>query len=347
MRGSAHHVGPWFKEAHVRATKSFAIAVLATATCFLAGCSRHSNDEKYILVTVNSKVEYWQSAQAGLTKAAAQYGVKWDVRGPDDYDPAAEVQEFRNAAAQKPSGILVSVADAKLMQPAIDDAISAGIPVITVDSDAPTSKRLYFIGTNNRNAGVQGGKRLAEKLHGKGNVVFYSMPQPNLEERLAGYKDVLANFPGIKIVEVFDIKGDAGNAFDRTEHYAVARGADKVDAFVCLEATAGKRVAEALRRQSVTDRLIIAMDVDPDTLNLIKSGEIDSTIAQKPYTMTFYGLKALDQVHHYPVDMKTDFAVDPFSPFPSFVDTGASMVDKSNVDQYLQARQANQAAQKK
>jgi ribose transport system substrate-binding protein len=194
----------------VHVTKKRALGVLGVAICFLAGCSRHSNDERYILVTVNSKVEYWQAAQAGLTKAAAQYGVKWDVRGPDNYDPEAEVQEFRAAMALKPAGILVSVADAKLMRPAIDDAINAGIPVITIDSDAPFSKRLYFIGTNNMNAGVKGGKRLVEKLHGKGNVVFYTMPQPNLEERLKGYKDVFAENPGIKIVEVVDIKRGRG-----------------------------------------------------------------------------------------------------------------------------------------
>ena len=74
--------------------KRVALALLIAAMGVLVGCSRHANDEKYILVTVNSKVEYWKSAQAGLTKAAAQYGVKWDVRGPDDYDPQQEVQEM-------------------------------------------------------------------------------------------------------------------------------------------------------------------------------------------------------------------------------------------------------------
>lgn len=323
----------------MHATKILALAVLGAATCFLAGCTRHSNNERYILVTVNSKVEYWQTAQAGLTKAAAQYGVKWDVRGPANYDPQAEEQEFRTAAAQKPSGLLVSVADVNLMQPAIDDAMNAGIPVITIDSDAPNSKRLYFIGTNNRDAGVLGGKRLAEKLHGKGNVVFYTMPQPNLEERLKGYKDVLANSPGIKIAEVVDIKGDSGVAFDRTQQFVAAKNAQKIDAFVCLEATAAPRVVEALQREKVSGKLVIAMDTDQETLNLIKSGAIDATISQKPFTMAFYGLKALDEVHHYPVDLKKHRALDSFSPFPVFVDTGSTLVDQSSVDMYLKSRE--------
>jgi ribose transport system substrate-binding protein len=325
-----------------RSSEVFLLTLVAVTICLLSGCSRHDSNERYILVTVNSKLPYWQTAAAGLAKAGALYGVKTDVRGPETYDPQAEVKEFQDAVALKPAGILVSVADTALMQPAIDSAINAGVPVITVDADAPASKRLYFIGTNNLQAGRMGGQRILEKLHGKGNVVFYTMPQTNLDERLKGYKDVFADHPAIKIVEVFNIKGDAGNAFDRTQHWLTEKGVEHIDAFVCLEASAGKDVAEAVRRNNATDRLIVAMDTDQATLDLVKSGMIDATIAQKPYTMTFYGLKELDDIHHYAVDMKKDYGTDSFSPFPRFVDTGVSLVDKVNVDLFLQSRQEAQ-----
>jgi ribose transport system substrate-binding protein len=314
------------------------LASIVTFVGVLAGCSRHDNSERYILVTVNSKLPYWQTATAGLSKAAAQYGVKYDVRGPDTYDPQAEVTEFRNALSLKPAGILVSVADTGLMQPEINNAVDQGVPVITIDSDAPASRRLYFIGTNNLQAGRLGGDRIVSKLHGKGTVVFYSMPQTNLDERLKGYKDVFADHPDIKIVEVFNIKGDAGNALDRTTHYLNDKSAPKVDAFVCLEASAGKDVAEALRRANARDRLLIAMDADEATLNLVKEGLIDATIAQKPFTMAYFGLKALDDVHHYPIDLKKEWGANSFSPIPAYVDTGVSVVDKVNVDQWLQQR---------
>ena len=319
------------------------LCLVAVTMSLLSSCSRHDNNERYILVTQFSKLPYWQTAAAGLAKAGAQYGVKVDVRGPEMYDPQGEVKEFRDAMALKPAGILVSVADTALMQPAINDAIEAGIPVITVDSDAPASKRLYFIGTNNLQAGRLGGQRVIDKLHGKGNVVFYTIPQTNFDERLKGYKDVFADHPGIKIVEVFNTKGDSGNAFDRTQHWLTEKGVEHIDAFIALDSAAGKDVAEAVRRNNATDRLIIAMDTEEPTLNLIKSGVIDSTIAQKPFTMAFYGLKALDDIHHYPVDLKKDYATNSFSPFPRYVDTGVSLVDKVNVDLYLQGLQEAQS----
>jgi ribose transport system substrate-binding protein len=318
------------------------LAVVAVTISLLSGCSRHDNNERYILVTVLTKLPYWQTAAAGLSKAGVQYGVKVDVRGPETFDPQAEVKEFRDAMALKPAGILVSVVDTGLMQPAINDAIEAGIPVITIDADAPASKRLYFIGTNNLQVGRMGGQRVIEKLHGKGNVVFYTIPQTNVDERLKGYKDVFADHPAIKIVEVFNTNGESGNAFDRTQHWLTEKGVDHIDAFICLDSSAAKDVAEAVRRNNATDRLIVAMDTEKDTLDGIKSGVIDSTIAQKPFTMAFYGLKALDDIHHYPVDLKKDYATDSFSPFPRFVDTGVSLVDKVNVDLYLQGRQEAQ-----
>jgi ribose transport system substrate-binding protein len=323
------------------AVKIGAISAIGVFLSLTSGCSRHDNSERYILVTVNTKLPYWKAAASGLAKAAEQYGVKMDVRGPELYDPTAEAQELRNSLALKPAGLLVSVADRSLMGPAIDEAVNAGIPVLTIDSDAPESKRLYFIGTNNMQAGVLGGKRLAEKLHGKGNVVFYTMPeQPNLDDRLRGYKDVFEDYPGIQIVEVFNIKGDSGNAFDRTMHYLTDKSARRVDAFVCLESSAGRDVAEALRRQQhASDHIVIAMDADDDILTGIKQGFIDATVTEKPFTMAFYGLKALDDIHHYPEDLKRSYASNSFSPFPTFVDTGSTLVDKSNVDEYLKAEQ--------
>jgi ribose transport system substrate-binding protein len=315
-----------------------------TALGLLAGCQRHSNKETYYLISNNLALPYWKNAIEGFNKAAAQYDVTAKVDGPNNYDADAESKAFDAAVATHPAGILVSVADASSMQSQIDSALDKGIPVITIDSDAPHSHRIFFIGTNNREAGHLGGQRVVDRLGGKGNVVFFTMPgQPNLDERLNGYMEIFAQHPGIKVAEIFNIKGDSGNAMDKTPQYLALTGPAKIDAFICLEASAGKDVGEVLKRSKATDRLLVAMDVDPDTLQLIKDGVIDATIAQKPYTMGFYGLKALDEIHHYPVqNLRTDFAVDSFSPFPVFVDTGTAQVDKGNVDIYTASASAAQ-----
>jgi ribose transport system substrate-binding protein len=323
--------------------KRILFALLATVLPLLAtGCTRHSKSEHYYLISQNLSLPYWKTAAAGFQKAGDEYGVTVETRGPATFDPQGEANEFRSVAAMKPAGILVSVANADLMRPEIDAAIAAGIPVITMDSDAPASKRLYFIGTNNLQAGRLGGMRVAAQLNGKGNVAFFSNPgQPNLDERLKGYKEVFATYPGIKVVDVFDMQGDSGNAMDKAKEYLARTGAEKVDAFVCLESASGKDVGEILKRENAKDRLLVAMDITVGTLLLVKDGTIDSTISQKPYTMGFLGLKALDEVHHYPVTpLGSDYGLDPFSPFPAFIDTGVALVDKTNVDTLLERTRA-------
>jgi ribose transport system substrate-binding protein len=328
----------------MRLGKRIFLALFAVVLPSLAGCTRHSKSEHYYLVATNTAVPYWKAGAAGFAAAGAEYAVTVDTRGPAGLNPQAEVDEFRAMVARKPAGILVSVANSKLMTPEIDAAIAAGIPVITIDSDAPESKRLYFIGTNNLEAGRLGGHRAAAQLNGKGNVVFFTNPgQPNLEERLKGYQDVFASYPGIKTVEVFDIKADPGTALDQAGVYLARTGAAKIDGFICLDSRSGSNVAEALKRRNITDRLLIAMDVDTDTLQLVGDGTIDSTIAQKPYTMAFLGLKALDDIHHYPVKpLSSDYMLDPNSPFPTFVDTGVALIDKTNLDPILRKQRASQ-----
>ncbi len=308
------------------------------------GCSSGRNSsasesqDRYFLLTVNTQVPYWQTAGAGFAKAAAELGVQGAVAGPGSYDPKAEQQEFRRVAQSKPAGILVSPADPDLMGPDIDAAIAAGIPVITVDADASASKRLSFIGTNNYEAGRMGGEIVSRSLQGHGNVLIFTMPgQTNLNERYRGYMEILAAYPHITMLPVVDIKGDPQIAFDETQKI-IANGKSRVDAFVCLDALGGKGVAKALSEGHVSGKTVIAMDSDPETLEWIRKGYIQGTIAQRPFTMGFVGLKMLEDLHrHKPRSLDVAWAKEPFAPVPSFVNTGVIWIDKQNVDAFARA----------
>jgi ribose transport system substrate-binding protein len=325
---------------------SWLLATLLLVTSLLS-CGPHDSKEYFVFVAANLQVPYWQAAGAGFTKAGGQFKVRTDFLGPNTYDPKAERDALDQAVQQKATGILLGVTDPVLLKDSIDKAIAAGIPVITVDSDAPASKRLFFIGTNNYEVGMTGGLRLAQELKGKGNVVVFTMPdQHNMQDRLHGYRDALERSPGIKITRVVDIQGDPRIAFDTTTQI-IGKEKDQVDAFVCLEAQSGKEVAGVLNSYHVTGKVVMAMDTDPETLQLIQSGAIAATIAQKPYTMAFVGMQMLDNLyHHKPPALDTDWSKDSFAPIPSFVDTGSALIDKSNVDSFLQARQSATGAGK-
>ena len=330
----------------LRLRNLFSILSIALLAAWFLSCGAHDSDEYFVFVAANLQVPYWQAAGAGFKKAADLFKVRSDFVGPNNYDPKAERDALDQAVQKKATGILVGVTDSALLKDSIDKAIAAGIPVITMDSDAPASKRLFFIGTNNYAAGVSGGMRLAQELHGKGNVVVFTMPdQHNMQDRLRGYRDALEP-AGIKITRVVDIQGDPRIAFDTTTQI-IGKEKDQVDAFVCLEAQSGKEVAGVLGSYHITGKVVMAMDTDPETLALIQKGGIAATIAQKPYTMAFVGLQMLDNLyHHKPPALDTDWSKDSFSPVPSFVDTGSALIDKTNVDSYLQEKQSATGTQK-
>jgi ribose transport system substrate-binding protein len=287
-------------------------------------------------VAANIKVQYWQTGAAGLIRAARDIGVAAEVVGPDTFDPKAQHEAFQHAVTKKPAGILVSATDVKLLQPDIDSAVDQGIPVVSIDSDAAASKRLLFIGTNNHQVGLMGGKLAVKLTGGKANVVMYTIPgQPNLEERLRGYRDAFAEAPGMKITQIIDMKGDEGTTFDATKE--VINGKNKPDALICLEAIACKVVADVLNREHVTGKTVIAMDTDRPTLDWVQKGVIAATLAQRPYTMAYFGLQILDDIHHSKTLVK-GAPTNTFATLPVFIDTGTALIDKSNVDEFIKGQ---------
>jgi ribose transport system substrate-binding protein len=314
-------------------------SAMAAAALFPSACDKpyHQPEEKYILVTANVNLPYWQEAQAGLNDIGKTAGVKVDIEGPATFSPGEELSAFQQAVASHPAGILVSVTDPKLFNEPINTAVMQGIPVVTIDADAPDSRRISFIGTDNFRAGQESGKHMADMLGGQGRVVIIGLAsQLNTEERVRGVNEALKRYPGVKVVDTVDDKGDPRNAYDAIS--ALLQKKEKIDGIIALEATGGAGAADALHRMDMTGKVkIIAFDKDPQTLDGIERGWITATVVQKPYVMAFYGVRFLDDLHHNAVHEFKDWATAPAGPLPVFVDTGTAVVDKGNLATFRKA----------
>jgi ribose transport system substrate-binding protein len=89
----------------------------------------------------------------------------------------------------------------------------------------------------------------------------------------------------------------------------------------------------------VSGKILIAMDTDANTLTWIQKGAIAATIAQKPFTMAHFGVSMLDALYHYKLPrLDMNWTQDTRSTLPVFIDTGATLIDKSNVDEFLKAQ---------
>ena len=324
----------------MKAKQFFSGLSIAALAIFAGACQPppyHQPNERYVLVAANIDLPYWQEAGAGLTDIGETAGVKVDFVGPSTFSPADELTAFQQAVAQHPSGILVSVTDPKLFKDPIDHAILQGIPVICIDADAPESNRVLFIGTDNFRAGQESGKRMAELLGGQGRVAVITISgQLNSEQRVAGVNEVLKKYPGIKIVQTIDDKGDPRVAYDGIA--ALLQKKEKIDGIICLEASGGEGAADELHRMDLTGKIkIVAFDKDPQTLDGIERKWITATVVQKPYVMAFYGVRFLDDLHHNAVHEFKDWATAPAPPLPTFVDTGTAVIDENNLAAFRRA----------
>lgn len=320
------------------------LALLGALTMLgLSSCQQpyHEPEERYIFIASNINLPYWQEAQAGLLDAAKQMGVKAEFDGPEKFDPKEELSAFQKAMESKPAGIMVSASRPELFHDAINAAIAVGIPVIAVDSDAPDTKRVLFVGTDNFRAGQESAKRMAQILQGKGQIAVILIPdQQNIDERMRGVTEALKKFPEIKIVQTIDDSGDPRVANDSISN--LLHGKTKIDGIISLEASGGEGAAEAVHREDKDGKvLIVAFDKDPETLDWIEKGVITATVTQKPYVMSYYSLKFADDLHHNAVHDFKDWRTAPTPPLPTFVDTGTAIIDKTNVKAFRDALAAH------
>ena len=149
---------------------------------------------KFIVVPKAMNNPFFDFARDGCAAEAKKLGnVECVYKGPIEHEPATQAQIIQDFITQKVDGLSISVADTASMIKSIEAATAAGIPVITFDSDAPGSKRIAYLGTDNKEFGLALGKMLL-KLRpegGKYGMVSGGPGAANLAERVDGVREAL------------------------------------------------------------------------------------------------------------------------------------------------------------
>lgn len=289
-------------------------------------------DEKYVMVTFQSGIDYWKSCLKGFEDAAEALGVSIEYRGATQLDANEEITVLEQVIAKKPAGIAISAIDPKALLQTIDKAVDAGIPVVLFDSDAPASRAYSFLGTNNYNAGAIAARQMADFIGKRGQVAVVTRPnQLNLQERTQGFRDtMLREFPDIQIVAIKDGKADQ-LASEQAAKELLAQYPDLAGIFV-TEANGGIGVGSAVKSAGKVRQVrIIGFDTDKGTLDMVKEGTLTATLAQGTWNMGYWSLMQLFHLHHGIVQPNADVK---YGRVPPYVDTGISVVTKANVDDY-------------
>jgi len=295
-------------------------------------------NESYYFIGICTAVPYWADARDGFETRGRQLGVKAVFTGPASYDSSAQARQLDEIIAMKPTGIVLCPADAATLKPGIDRAVDAGIPVVTVDTDAPDSKRFCYIGTDNYNAGKVVGDLLGAALAGKGKVGLCRLfGQWNIEERTRGLRDALKRFPDIEIVGEADDKADA--AVGPTAVAGLLAAHPEITGMAGLDAVSGGSIAHAVNTAGKKGKVkIICFDRDENMLQYMEDGSIEASVAQKTYLMAWLALTLLHALAHDDIMHLPDWRAAGAPPFPRSIDTGVMIITQTNYRQFKHSR---------
>ena len=307
----------------------------AERTAAPGGATISHADELYVEVSALGGLDYFYDHKLGMKLAGEALGVRTEYVGPAEYDMQAVVTAFEQTLVKKGLKGVVVVGFEPVLEPIINKAVGMGIPVVTVDADLPNSKRVAFVGTGNYQAGYEGGRKMAELIGEKGKVALMTkVGQSNLEERIRGYKDALARFPEIQIVQVVDTQSDPVIAAQVAT--AVLSKTTDLAAIGCVEAAGGNGAAVAVQEAKLTGKVkIVAMDRGNDVLELIAKGVISASVAQQTALMPFYATQILFNLQHQKIPITSDNIKAGVSGAPAVVDTGVVIVDEKNYQHFL------------
>lgn len=238
---------------------------------------------------------YWEMIEKGAEKAAEKYGMDIEFTGPVRNNMDEQIHLLEKAIAARVDGIIVQGLNGERFTPVIDKAVQRGIPVVTIDTDAPDSKRLAYVGTDNEAAGESMGCFVANTTGGSGKigVIIGSELAENQLQRLLGLKNIVKQYTDLEIVDVrssnishMEAIQQAAGMLKAHPDISIMVGTSATDALGVLQA------AKSLKRDSLT---IIGFDNQEETLDAILRGEIKATIAQQPFLMGDTAVKLLHE----------------------------------------------------
>jgi simple sugar transport system substrate-binding protein len=135
---------------------------------------------------------FWSVVKNGVEEAARDTGASVEYRAPATFDMVAMSQLIDAAVNQEPDGLVVSIPDPDALGPAIERAVAAGIPVISMNSGSDVSKSLgalLHVGQDEYDAGKAAGAKLAEMGGKNGICVNQEVGNVSLDLRCQGFAD--------------------------------------------------------------------------------------------------------------------------------------------------------------
>lgn len=281
---------------------------VALALGLLPACGPASDKPKVAFVS-NNPESFWTIAEAGANKAAAESNVELHFERPQQGDPAVQREVVEGVVNLGVKAVAVSVIDPKNQKEYLDK-IAGKVQLLTVDNDAPDTRRVCYIGTDNYEGGKAVGRLVKQALPDGGTIAIFvgDLAPLNARQRrqgvldeLAGEKEVKAEKGAVygqdKKYKLYDTYLDQPEGAQKAKANARAAVADlKDEPNVCmigLWAYNPPAILSAVNDMVEKGKIkrgqikIVGFDENAETLQGIADGDITGTVVQNPYEFGF------------------------------------------------------------
>jgi simple sugar transport system substrate-binding protein len=276
-------------------------------------------------VTTNA---FFTPTQYGIQDATALLGCKYQWTGSETSDVAEMVTAFNTAISGKADGIAVAIVDTTAFDAPTQQALAAGIPVVSYNADSPTptkNGRLAYIGQDLFQSGVEVGNRILSLVPSGDIVGFIATPGSlNIQPRIDGIKQAITTSGApVNFVEI------ATGAKQEDELAAVEAyylGHKDLKGMVAVDGGSTASVGQIMAKYNLASQGVHAggYDLEPLTLQAVQQGNLDFTVDQQPYLQ---GFVPVVQLFLYKLSGGLSSPVE--------TDTGLLFVTKANVGPYL------------
>lgn len=269
---------------------SLILGMLGTGQAFGAG--------KLLGVTLLTREhQFYRDLEAGLRSEAAKHGFELQVvAGEFDFGKqAAQIDDF---ISKKVDALIIAPCDSQAVGSSIAEANRAGIPVFTVDimNLSPQGKVVCAVQSDNVEGGRQAGRLMAKALNGKGKVVIINHPGvTSVLDRVDGFREIIAQYPGIKIISDVPAWGQRDKAMAAMEDILL-KVPDVAGVFGINDDSALGAVAAIEAAGKLGKIVVVGYDATPEAKDAIKAGKIYGDAIQHP---TLIGVKAIQAIADY------------------------------------------------
>jgi simple sugar transport system substrate-binding protein len=311
---------------------TFYTATVAIILLFMGQMAAHppefhpcqeSKDLKFAFVTCAVGAKFFEPVKKGMNDAADMLGVRCDFIGTEGVDVVEQVKIIRQAIDSGYDGIAVNIIDPEAFDEVIQEAMAKGIPVVgfNVDDQATPNARLSCVNQKLYKAGQSLAQFVLPQIPANAQVLITMHDEgvSALEDRRDGIQSILKQK---NVVSTVIIPGNVSSkgvdviakALNENPGIRIILGTGQADT---------EAAGMAIEKYFVGKGYWAAgFDLSPKTLQLIKDGHILCTVDQQPYVQGFYPVVQLTHYLRYGI-------------IPSDVDAGATIIDKSNVDQVV------------